>query len=219
MDELPALTHETLSASVYGALCEALMQGRFKPGDRLKIRELAARLQTSVTPVRDAVIRLVQDEALVFRSARDIRIPLIGRERYLEIRGIRLRLEGLAAEEAAARVSAAELEALRALLDANEAAMRAGDWLAALAANQAFHFELANIARMPVLSAMLQRLWLQMGPLIAQAYIAGGRAMIDHHYPVVEALRRRDPQGAAAAIQRDIIEGGGSILALLPAGP
>ena len=219
MDELAPLARETLSETAYATLCAALMQGRFKPGERLKIRALAAQLHTSVTPVRDAILRLAQDEALVFRSPRDIRIPRVAGARYMEIRAIRLRLEGLAAEEAANHANAADIDGLAALLARHEAAMRAGDWLEGMRANQAFHFRLAEIGRMPVLGAVLQKLWLQMGPLIAEAYTESGRAMIDHHYPVVEALRRRDPQAAAAAIQRDIIEGGGSILALLPAGP
>ncbi len=65
--------------------------------------------------------------------------------------------------------------------------------------NQAFHFRIMQIARMPVLSVVIQRIWLQMGPVIADAHIDGGRSMIEHHYPVIEALRkRRDPDAAAA---------------------
>ena len=37
--------------------------------------------------------------------------------------------------------------------------------------------------------------------------------MIDHHYPVVDAIRRRDPAGAAVAIMSDITLGGAAIAA------
>jgi DNA-binding GntR family transcriptional regulator len=213
MDELAPLARETLSETAYTTLCAALMQGRFKPGERLKIRELAAQLQTSVTPVRDAILRLAQDGALVFRSARDIRIPRVAGRRFMEIRAIRLRLEGLAAEEAAKHATAADIAGLAALLARHEAAMRAGDWLDGMRANQAFHFRLAEIGCMAVLRDVLQKLWLQVGPLIAEAYIDSGRAMIDHHYPVLEAVRAHDPAAAAKAIQDDIIQGGAGILA------
>ncbi len=219
MDELAPLTHETLSESAYAALAEALTQGRFQPGQRLKIRDLAAQLGTSVTPVRDAILRLVQDEALSFRSARDIRIPGLTLPEYLEIRAIRLALEGLAAAEAAKQASAADITGLEALLARHEAAMKAVDWREGLRANQEFHFRLAAIARMPILAAQLRPLWLRMGPLIAQTYIEGGRAMIEHHYPVLEALRARDPKAAARAIQQDITEGGQGILAFVSAQP
>ncbi len=96
--DLDPIDHESLSNTVYATLCDALIQGRFQPGDRLKIRDLAGQLGTSVTPIRDAILRLAHDEAIVFRSARDIRIPDVSEDRYLEIRSIRIRLEALAGE-------------------------------------------------------------------------------------------------------------------------
>ncbi len=217
MDELTPLTHETLSDSAYATLAEALTQGRFQPGQRLKIRDLAAQLGTSVTPVRDAILRLVQDDALSFRSARDIRIPGLTLPDYLEIRAIRLALEGLAAAEAARQANSGDIAALESLLTRHEQALKDVDWREGLKANQEFHFRLATIARMPILAAQLRRLWLRMGPLIAQTYIEGGRAMIEHHYPVLDALRAHDPEAASRAIQKDIIVGGQGILAFVSA--
>ena len=53
--------------------------------------------------MRDGVLRLVQDGALVMRSARDIRVAEVTLPEYLEIRDIRLELEGMAAARAAGR--------------------------------------------------------------------------------------------------------------------
>jgi DNA-binding GntR family transcriptional regulator len=212
MPGLSALEHDNLSSTVYATLCDALIKGRFQPGDRLKIRDIADQLGTSVTPVRDAILRLAHDEAIVFRSPRDIRIPRISKDRYLEIRSIRLRLESLAAETAAQLASKEDIEGLERLLVGNEKALAEGDRLQGTAFNQAFHFELPAIAKLPVLHGILRRIWLQMGPVIADSYTAGGRSMIDYHYPVIEALRRRDGQAAAAAIMNDITLGGQAIL-------
>lgn len=212
MPEFATLDHENLSSTVYATLCDALIQGRFQPGDRLKIRDLAEQFGTSVTPIRDAILRLVNDEAIIFRSPRDIRIPGLGEKRYREIRSIRVRLEGLAAESAAQVATRADIEALERILQENEDAIAAGDRLKGTQLNQAFHFMLPQIAALPVLNGILRRLWLQMGPHISDAYIAGGRAMIDHHYPVVEALKRHDSTAAAMAIVDDILLGGKPIL-------
>lgn len=208
MTGLPALSHDNLSNTVYATLCDALMKGRFQPGDRLKIRDIASQLGTSVTPVRDAIIRLTQDEALVFQSARNIRIPLVSRRQYMEIRRIRLKLEALAAESAALAATQSDIDGLADILLQNEKALKEGDRLRGTELNQAFHFRLTAIADLPVLQGILRRLWLQMGPLIADAYMEGGRAMIDYHYPVVEAIRRRAPEAAARAIMDDIELGG-----------
>lgn len=212
MPEFTTLEHENLNSAVYGALCDALIEGRFQPGDRLKIRDLAEQFGTSVTPIRDAILRLANDEAIIFRSPRDIRIPDLGESRYREIRAIRVRLEGLAAETAAQVVTSADIATLERILLENEHAIETGDRLKGAQLNQAFHFMLPKIAGLPVLNGILRRLWLQMGPHISDAYIAGGRAMIDHHYPVVEALKRHDSAAASMAIVDDILLGGRPIL-------
>jgi DNA-binding GntR family transcriptional regulator len=212
MPEFTTLDHENLNSVVYGALCDALMQGRFQPGDRLKIRDLAEQFGTSVTPIRDAILRLANDEAITFRSPRDIRIPEMSESRYREIRAIRIRLEGLAAETAAQVATSTDIRALEGILRENEQAIEAGDRLKGTQLNQAFHFMLPQIAGLPVLNTILRRLWLQMGPNISDAYIEGGRAMIDHHYPVIEALKRHDPAAASMAIVDDILLGGKPIL-------
>lgn len=211
------MEHSNLGNTVYAAICEALISGHFRPGDPVRIRDLAASVGTSATPVRDAVLRLVQDEALVMRSARDIRVPPMTVPVYAEIRDIRLQLEALAAATAAERARPAQVAELRALLADNEAAIRDGAFGQATAMNQRFHFALAVIAERPVLHGTLRRLWLRMGPLIAAVYHEGGRSMIDRHYDVVDALERRDPAAAAAAIRADITEGGTVILARLQA--
>ncbi|WP_337182951.1 GntR family transcriptional regulator [Shinella sp.] len=212
MPEFETLDHSNLNSVVYGALCDALIQGRFKPGDRLKIRDLAEQFGTSVTPIRDAILKLVNDEAIIFRSPRDIRIPAMSEARYREIRAIRVRLEGLAAETAAQVATSADIAALEAIIQENEAAIADGDRLKGAELNQMFHFMLPRIAGLPVLNGILRRLWLQMGPLISDAYLPGGRAMIDHHYPVVEALKRHDPAAASMAIVDDILLGGKPLL-------
>lgn len=212
MTELSVLNHENLSNTVYATLCDALISGKFKPGDRIKIRDLAERLGTSVTPVRDAIIRLSHDHAVTFQTARNIQIPLLTEAAYLEIRSIRVRLEALAAETAAAIAGKQDIARLEGLLAENEEAISRGDGARGAELNQMFHFQLAKIANLPTLNGILRGLWLQTGPAIAEIYMQGGREMVSHHYEVVEALKRGDGASAARAIAEDIIEGGRPIL-------
>lgn len=210
--DLRAIDRDNLGGAIYSSLCDGLIKGHFQPNDRVRIRELAERLGTSVTPVRDAVLRLVQDGALVMRSSRDIRVPILSTATYLEIRTIRTNLEGLAAATAAEQVDDAALAELRANIAENEAVVDAGDAARATELNQIFHFRLTEIAGMPVLKGILQRLWLQMGPLIAEMYLSAGREVIENHRATVEALARHDSEAAARAIRADILHGGAPIL-------
>jgi DNA-binding GntR family transcriptional regulator len=148
----------------------------------------------------------------VQKTARDVRVPILTPERYQEIRQIRMKLEGLAARESALKATAADVARLEELIERNEQAIAEENWIAALELNQTFHFALADIASMVVLRGILYRLWLQMGPLIAASYQAGGRVMIDQHYPIVAAIKAGDPDAAERAIAQDIGEAGKLIL-------
>ena len=124
MDMIRNLLESDLKGDqIYARLAAQLMSGQLLPGDRLKIRELADEIGTSVTPVRDALLRLVQDGALVMPTPRDIRVRSLTLREYLEIRSIRLELEGMAAGMAAIKATAADVARMEALMAANETAL------------------------------------------------------------------------------------------------
>lgn len=201
---LSAISQASLGDVAYEKIANAIISGAFKPGEKLTIRNLADRLETSSTPVRDAVKRLLLEGALEQRAARDIRVPIITSDRYREIADIRLELEGLAAARAAERRTDADIVALKNNITDNEAAMKAEKWERCIVLNKQFHFALAETANMPILSSHLDGLWLQIGPPISSFYAHGGRDMIDHHYGVFEAIKAQKPADARKHIVRDI---------------
>lgn len=212
--QLDQLSHANLGKSVHARLREALAAGRFRPNDRLRIRELALQLGTSVTPVRDAMLQLVQEEALVLRSPRDFRVPMLSEARYLEIRALRVELEGLGAAMAARHIDGATLAQLEQLLLANQAAIARQDLAAALQCNQAFHLGLAQASGMPTLKRFVDHLWMQIAPLIAAGYAAFTPTMrVGHHRAILDALHARDSEAARQAMARDILDGGAQLLA------
>ncbi|WP_095156608.1 GntR family transcriptional regulator [Pseudomonas sp. Irchel 3E13] len=207
------LKHSYLGSGIYGLLREALITGRFKPNDRLRIRDLAEQLGTSVTPVRDAILQLAKEQALILKTPRDIRVPMLTSRQYLEIRSIRLSLEGLAAETAAARVTPQQLEQLETCIQSNLAAIQDNNLASALTHNHEFHYALTQIADMPVLSGILDGLWMRTGPLIASAYGSFNERMaIDHHWDVLSALKKKDGAAAREAICSDILDGSQKML-------
>jgi DNA-binding GntR family transcriptional regulator len=213
MSALQTLERENLGDVVYRKISEHIVGGKFAPGTRLTIRDLSSSLGTSVTPVRDAILRLIQDEALIQKTPREVRVPVLTPEQYCEIRDIRVRLEGLAVRNAAATATASDIRHLWALIEKNEAALKEQRWQDALQCNQQFHYAFAEIARMQSLSQILGKLWLRMGPLIAGAYEHGGRLMIDDHYIIIKALEAKDADAAEAAIAKDIMDASELILA------
>lgn len=141
------IKHAYLGTSVYSSLREALVTGRLKPDDKLRIRDLASQLGTSVTPVRDAILQLAKEQALVMKTPKDIRVPTLTRQQYLEIRSVRLALEGLAAESAAALATEEDFQRIEANITANLEAIHREDMSEALKLNQTFHFFLPTSPR------------------------------------------------------------------------
>jgi DNA-binding GntR family transcriptional regulator len=77
---LDTITHTNLGSNVYLQLRNALITGGLKPDDRLRIRELAVQLDTSVTPVCDPILQLAKEKALVLKTPKDLRVPVLLRQ-------------------------------------------------------------------------------------------------------------------------------------------
>jgi len=97
------IARDNLTTRVYEELRNAMMEGRFWPGHRFKIRELAASLEVSETPVREALMQLVREKGLEMEAGRSITVARLSLAQYLELRSIRLHLEGMAGAAAAGR--------------------------------------------------------------------------------------------------------------------
>ena len=138
-DRFESVSYESKGDQIYSQLAQALVKGQLLPGERLKIRELSVQMGTSVTPVRDAILRLVQDGVLVMLSPRDIRVRRLSLDEYLEIRNIRVELEGMAASQAALRATPEDVARLMAQVRLNEDAVRRGATAQAIELNKDFH--------------------------------------------------------------------------------
>ena len=87
------LTKDSLSAQVHRYLRQALMRGRFQPGEKIKLKEISDELGISATPVREALARLVSSGVLSQVDRRSVRVPVLHPDRYKEIRDLRVMLE------------------------------------------------------------------------------------------------------------------------------
>ncbi len=202
---------ETLHERVYAELRRSLIHGVFEAGEVLRIADLAATLQTSTMPVREALARLVSEQALEAMPSRSVRVPLITRERLDDIARARCLIEGEMTALALPNLGTDDLAELRRLTRACEAAFASHEPDRAQATselNHAFHFCIYQAARSTVLIPIVESLWLQSGPYVrAAARIydkADTRLAVHHHWALIAALERRDAPAAVAALADDI---------------
>ena len=198
-----------LHDDIYAALRHDLISGALAPGQRMSIRTLAESFGTSLVPVRDALKRLVAEHALLMLPNRTVCVPMMTRERFQELLQARLALETMLARRAAERITHDRIAALDEVNDGMQRAVKSY-----LAANYAFHFGLYAAADSSVILPMVEMLWVQAGPFLNAVFTdQGTRNAGGNHREVVKALRRRDPVGAAAAINADLADAADLILA------
>lgn len=100
----------------YEAIRDAILNGGLEPGERVKERDVAAQMNVSTTPVKEALRRLEQEGLVVAQPRRGAVVSSLARIPVHEIEEIRGLLESMAARLAAERMSEAEIERLRALV-------------------------------------------------------------------------------------------------------
>ncbi len=218
VSELQPLTDKnTLSERVYRQLKRALKAGAFEPGQRITNRAVASALDVSMTPAREALWRLVAEDALEVVGPKTIVVPNLSPKRYDEISGIRQALEGMAAQAAAERADAAFVDDLQ-TIQMTFAELRARrDYRAALEMNEAFHFSLYERADQPRLLTMIESLWVSIGPSLSLLYprFDSREDGVRPHQDVIRGLRAGDPARVRSAIEEDIRIGRDKIIPML----
>ncbi|MGY6644970.1 MAG: GntR family transcriptional regulator [Salinarimonas sp.] len=196
----------TMRESVYAQLHDAFTRGQFAPGDNLNLRGLAERLGTSMTPVREAVRRLVAEGALIDAPSRALRVPDFDLRQMQDLKLARIALEPLVTGRAVERMDGATLEALATIL-AEEAGDGAQGDAPDLSQNYRFHFTLYQQADSPVLLPLIAGLWLRYGPYLNLIMRRAGPEIgkgNDIHEVILDAARRGDVEAAQAGIVADI---------------
>ena len=204
---------------VYRTLREQILFGEMAPGQAVTIQGLAQALGAGVTPVREAIRRLTSDGALVFQGNRRVSVPQLTARDVEQLVYIRKTMESELARRAAQRIDKAAITQLGLLDQRLDKAISAGDVVGYLTNNYLFHACLYGQANAPVLTDLVNRVWLQFGPsLRVVCGRFGTQNLADHHKEVLTALHARDPDAAAAAIVRDVEQGMQQIVAVLNAG-
>jgi DNA-binding GntR family transcriptional regulator len=103
---------QRLSDHVYEALCEAIVEGKLSPGQRLREAEVAEALEVSRTPVREAFAKLKQQRLLRDDASRAWYVAEWDRQTLWEIATLRAALESLAFSLAAQNLSQEDFDHL-----------------------------------------------------------------------------------------------------------
>ncbi len=211
------ISHLSLSARVHQTLRAWLSGGELEPGQKMTGRVLAEKLGVSQTPIREALLQLVAEHALTMNPNRSITVPVLSREKFIELRDMRVALEGLAAKCAAHESTPAEIDAIEKMHHDMMIAKQSGDYKNTLRLNRQIHFSICEMSRREELFAVIQSLWARTGPYLNFLYREKKlvSAASHPHEKLIQALKTHNPTIAEQAIAQDIIEGGHDIISAL----
>lgn len=193
---------------VYEALRAQVLFGDLPPGAAVTIQGLADALGAGLTPVREALRRLIAAGALQMQDNRRISVPVLSADALAEIAHLRLAVEPELARRAAANVQPSDLVALKDIDAQIDAALREGDVPQYLIGNHAFHQQINILAQAPILADVAEDLWLRFGPAMRVICSAQGtQGLPDMHEDVLRALEQGDAHAAAQAMEADVTQG------------
>lgn len=193
---------------IYRQLRDLILFGDLAPGQAVTIQGLADRLDAGMTPVREAIRRLIAEGALEFQGNRRVSVPLLSAGNISELILARQWVDPHLTLRATERATLEDLDELSELDKALDAAIRQGDLRAYLELNYRFHSRIYAIADAPILADLANGLWLRFGPsLRVVCGRMGTQNLPDKHKDMLDAMHARDAEAAARAIREDVIQG------------
>jgi DNA-binding GntR family transcriptional regulator len=221
-NELPPLSLAATTASrVAASLRHRILAGELRPGQRLKLDELAALCEVSHMPVREALRELEGEGVLDVLPHRGATIRGVDERFVGNFYDVRAALEGMLSGRCAERIGAEGLAELAQAAGDVEASAARNDAAGVVAANRRFHDVINAAADNPEALRMLER-----GRVLADAlrlrfgYGAGrAKTIVAEHAALVRVIRKRDPARAAEIARRHCMRARDDLLARLKEHP
>lgn len=200
---------ETLSEQVFRRIQAAIVKGEIAPGSKISEPELARIYGISRGPLREAIHRLEGQRLLVRIPHVGARVVSLSHAELIELYEIRESLEGMACRLAAERMSQAEIDELRAVLDLHEqdAAFKAGVGYYQQEGDFDFHYRIIQGSGNKTLTQMLCGELYQLVRMYRLQFSATPnrpRQAFTEHHRILDAIAERDGELAELLMRRHI---------------
>jgi DNA-binding GntR family transcriptional regulator len=204
---MPLITEKLTTASLRFQTSErirmGILSGSLKPGERLVERELAEQLGTSLTVVREALVQLETEGFVTKHPNSATHITQVTSGEIEQILVVRRALEGFAFEKAAREATNERIAILETLHQKAVEAARSSDYHAYIQSDLLWHDAVWQTTANEALRAALRRLLLPLFGFSAMRVTSREgfdlRQDVYSHLPLLEAIRRRNPDATRLA--------------------
>lgn len=204
----PTDTQPAAHDLVYRALRSRIMHGDIAPGQALTLRGIGKEFDVSMTPAREAVRRLVAEGALFLSSSGRVSTPELTNDRIEELAALRALLEVELASRALPRAHMALIDRLQSINMTVAEMVTKRDAVGYIRSNLEFHRTLYLRAQAPAMLAIVETVWLQLGPTMRALYGRLRRTEPPHYHKlIIAALKAGDEPGLRLAVRSDVTQG------------
>jgi DNA-binding GntR family transcriptional regulator len=193
----------SLAVRVERAVAQWIFKGELSAGQKLTEQEVVERLGVSRGPIREAFRALADVGLLQIEQNRGAFVRKIDLEEAIEIHDIYSALEELATRSAARRLSSAQIEELKSLVESMDAAAEAEDLDRFYALNLSFHQRLVEGSGNRRLLSIYNRLLNELHLFRRFGLMQRGEMQRSNHehHQILEKIAAGNPDGAAEAMR------------------
>lgn|SRR5690625_333244 len=210
----PIANRKTTKELVYDQLKKNILNGTIGQEEILTETNLADTLQTSRTPVREAIADLLNEGLLVHIPRKGFQVRKIDRHELDQILYLRLSIEMKGVSILTEAITEAEIETLRQFITKQEAAIRENDRIKYIELDQAFHRKMLQFAKQNFLEQIFEELY-NLTLLIGHAAITKEGRMeevIKEHKSIVQALEEKKSDQATKFLKEHLNITGESVI-------
>lgn len=199
---------ETIADAVFDRLAEAIIGGRLAPGEKISEPRLAREFGISRGPLREAIRRLQERRLVTHHPRQGVRVVIPSQELLAELFMIREALEGIAAREAALRMTEPEMdEMLRMLASHGEMLQTDSPDAYIQSSDSDFHFFIVRASGNTLLSNLIcgeYNALLRFYRIQHRTVQGRAKRAFEEHCRIADAICERDSELAEFLMRRHV---------------
>ena len=208
MAEEAKINEPSFQDRIYRELRQKIMLGDLTPGQSLTLRGVAESYEVSMTPAREVLRRLAAEGALIVTNTGRFMTPILSNDRLEELAALRGLLEPEIAARALPRAHLTLIDRLKLINSRISQAVIQKEPISYVQANLEFHRSLYLRAQAPAILALVENIWLQIGPTMRNLYEkVGVNETPVHHLSILAALKSGNESELRLMVRTDVTKG------------
>lgn len=193
--------YKTKSGMIHDMVRQCVLDGEYKPGERLLTSIVAEKYGTSEIPVREAFLALVKEGVLISKPNNGFYVSQISKQEVENIFEVRLKLESLAIFEATKRIGPGGMGRLEKLFNDGKKFLGSEDYMGYWKYNRCFHFAMYEFCGNDVLIKLLSELF-DFSARYPNYYTCDWEIQesIDEHRKILDAMKDGNAEYAEALV-------------------